>query len=159
MPIDTLTPAAKTQRMRRYLRFLGADHDAAQDLAQEALLAGLHQWSDGNAPLAWLLGTARNLFRKQLRTVGRRRELVDADRLHELWQQHVVDDGESERAALRECLANLPERSRQVIAWRYGEGLPRDDIANRLGLGSEGVKSLLQRVRTALGDCVRRRMS
>lgn len=153
-----MTAIAHGDRVRRYLRFLGCDREAAADLTQEALLAGLQRWPDGSAPIEWLLGTARNLFRRHLRTVGRRRELVDVDRLHELWERHVVDAGEPERAALRECLAGLPQRSRTALQLRYGDGASRAEIARRLGLGVEGVKSLLGRVRAALAECITRRM-
>ncbi|MCA8949924.1 MAG: RNA polymerase sigma factor [Planctomycetes bacterium] len=154
-PVDLASPHV---RLRRYLRFLGADREVAADVAQESLLAALGRWPDGSAPLAWLLATARNLFRRQLRASGRRREIVDADRLHEMWQRHVVDTGEAERLALRECLEALPPRSREALQLRYGESLPREQIAARLGLGVEGVKSLLTRLRAALSECVRRRL-
>lgn len=147
-----------TARVLRYLRFLGAGA-AAEDVAQEALLAGLARWPDGRMQVPWLLATARNLWRRHLRTSGRRRELVDSDRLHELWVAEAGDDGgDGLRAALRACLQQLPERSRGVLELRYGEELERQDIAARLGLGDEGVKSLLARVRAALAECVQRRM-
>lgn len=146
------------RRVRRYLRFLGAGRELADDLAQDALLAALPRWPAGDAPLPWLLATARNLHRAALRAAGRRREIVDADRLHELWERHVGDAGDAMREALRECLRGLPARSRRVLELRYGDELDRAAIAARLGLGEEGTKSLLARVRAAVGDCVRRRM-
>ena len=60
--------------------------------------------------------------------------------------------------ALQKCLRELPERSRTVLRLRYGENLDRKAIAERVGLGAEGVKSLLVRLREQLGLCVRRRM-
>lgn len=145
--------------VRRYLRFLGCRDDELADLAHDAMLAGLARWLADDLPVAWLLATARNLFRKQLRTQRRRRELLDLERLDGLWLEQVSDGtGEAMAAALRECLAGLPERSREVLRLRYGEELEREAIAARVGLSGEGVKSLLTRCREALAACVRRRI-
>lgn len=150
-------PADALRQVVRYLRFLGCPRDSVEDLGQEAMLLGCRRWPAG-APLPWLLVTARNLHRQHLRALGRRREIVDADRLHELWQRHVEDGGDALRAALRSCLQGLPERSRRVLELRYGEDADRGSIAAALGMGEEGVKSLLMRVRAAVGECVRRRL-
>ena len=145
------------QRVRRYLRFLGCPASALDDVAQETLVAGLGEWPTGDAPLPWLLATARNQLRKLLRDQGRRRELADVDRLDAMWQRHVPDAGDARGEALRACLAELPPRSRAVLQLRYGDGLDRAAIGARVGLGVEGVKSLLVRLREALARCIRRR--
>jgi len=157
-PSDQATAADEYgTRVRRYLRFLGCPDDGLDDLSQEVLLAGLKRWPDGNAPLSWLLAIARNQLRKFLRDHGRRRELADVERLDTMWQQHVVDHGDRMRDALRECLAELAPRSRRVLQLRYGEGLDRAAIGARVGLGAEGVKSLLARLRSWLATCIERR--
>ena len=61
------------------------------------------------------------------------------------------------RDSLRACLRALPARSRQVLQLRYGEKLSRAEIGERIGLGDEGVKSLLTRLREALERCIRQR--
>jgi RNA polymerase sigma-70 factor (ECF subfamily) len=161
--LDDAGPAAPLQAatvlVRRYLRFLGCDHDCVDDLAQDTLLAAVAAFGRGRPPLPWLLTTARNCLRMHLRRRGRRREVADLDRLHECWHEQVQDDGgEAQKEALRACLRALPGRARQVVELRYREGLGREAIAARLGIGSEGVKSLLARVRAALGECMRRRL-
>lgn len=151
--------ATATRRVTRYLRFLGCERAAVEDLAQEAMLAAIAAFGGAVPPLPWLLTTARNALRMQLRRRGRSREVADLDRLHELWVEQASDDaGDAQRAALRECLRALPVRSRQAVLLRYGEGLSREQIAHRLGLRLEGVKSLLARVRVLLGECIRRRI-
>jgi len=142
----------------RYLRFLGCPGTAIEDTTQEVLLAGLRRWPRGEAPLPWLFTTARNQLRKALRTQGRRRELADVDRLDSMWHRHVEDHGNAKQAALRECLGQMPPRSRAVLHMRYGESLDRAAIGVRIGLGAEGVKSLLVRLRAGLERCIRQRM-
>ena len=146
-------------RVRRYLRFLGAERHAVDDLAQETMLAAVRTFAAAAVPLPWLLVTARNALRQHLRRIGRSREVADLERLDAAWRQQMGDDGgEARRAALAECLRALSDRARLVLDLRYRDGLSREAIANRAGLGDEGVKTLLARAREALGACIRRRL-
>lgn len=142
-------------KIRRYLRFLGCPTDSVDDLTQETLLAALQRREP--APLPWLLAVARNQLRKALRDRGRKREVSDIDRLDDLWSRHVVDEGDVMRDALRACLERLPARSRDVLELNYSAGLTRAQVGARVGLGPEGVKSLLARLRAALAACIERR--
>jgi RNA polymerase sigma-70 factor, ECF subfamily len=145
-------------RVRRYLRFLGADRDALDDLAQEALLAAFRTFGSQGAPLPWLLTTARNAFAMHLRRSSRSRELADLERLDQAWQQQAGGDGgDAQLEALAACLRSLPARTRSVLMQRYRDGASRAAIAAATGLGEQGVKSLLARARTLLADCIRRR--
>ncbi len=149
----------QASRVRRYLRFLGADRDVVDDLLQEAMLMALRTFGPGGAPLPWLLVTARNARAQHLRRLGRRREVADLDRLDAAWSQQAGDDGgEAQRKALDACLRELPPRTREVLTQRYRDGASREAIAAATGLGDEGVKSLLARTRAALAKCMRRRM-
>ena len=151
--------ASAAGRVARYLLFLGCDRGEIDDVVQETMLAAVTTFAHEVPSLPWLLATARNALRMHLRRRGRRREIADLDRLHRRWVEQARDDGgDAQRAALRDCLQTLPERAREAVMLRYGEGLSRDAIAARLALQPEGVKSLLARTRKALGDCIRRRL-
>jgi DNA-directed RNA polymerase specialized sigma24 family protein len=67
------------------------------------------------------------------------------------------DGGDARVAALRACTAELPPRSQLLLRLCYREALPRAEVAARLGLGVDGLKSLLARVKTILKECVQRR--
>ena len=54
-------------------------------------------------------------------------------------------------------IEQLTGRAREVVRWHYEERHSRRDIGARLGIGEDGVKSLLRRTRSALRDCVGRR--
>ena len=145
--------------VRRYLRFLGAERADLDDLVQEVLLAAVRSFAAVEPTLPWLLVTARNALRQHLRRLGRRHEVADLDRLDAAWATQMGDDaGQSKREALVLCLQSLPERSRRAVLLRYQEGLSREAIAAQTGLGVEGVKSLLERVRAALAGCIERRV-
>lgn len=144
-------------RVWRYLRFLGCAADLADDFAQETLLAALQEFAAQEAPMAWLCATARNRFGMHLRRAGR--EVADLDVLHAQWVEVAEPGGgDAQLRALRRCLDELPTRSRRVLELRYGDGLERAAIAREVGLGAEGVKSLLVRLRGVLAACVQRRV-
>jgi len=152
-------PLLLAARLRRYLRYLGCPADLADDLVQEALLAAVRNFAGKEPPLPWLCTSARHLFGMHLRQKGRRREIADLEHLHDAFvEQAGPDGGDAALAALRLCLQELPERSALAIELAYRQGQDRKAIGRRLGLGSEGVKSLLVRVRAALALCVRRRL-
>ncbi|MGE3175274.1 MAG: RNA polymerase sigma factor [Planctomycetota bacterium] len=155
---DAHVAAAATQ-VRRYLRFLGCSRDALDDLVQETMLAAVRHFEGAAAPQAWLWTTARNGLRQLLRRQGRQREVPALDRLDERWREQIADDGgERQKEALRRCLDALPRHARAAMALRYGDGLSRGEVGRRLGLGDEGAKSLLARVRRSLADCIERRL-
>ena len=65
-----------------------------------------------------------------------------------------ADGGDVYLAQLGQCLERLAERSREALTLHYRERLGRTGIGARLGLGEDGVKSLLRRARAALRDCI-----
>ena len=62
------------------------------------------------------------------------------------------------RVALRECIDRLPERTREILTLRYEQDLSGDTIAIRLGSTVDAIHQTLSRTRSALADCIRRRM-
>jgi RNA polymerase sigma-70 factor (ECF subfamily) len=145
----------------RYLRMLGAPADLAEDVMQDTFLVAMKKLRDERADAAtaaFLRQTARHLFLRRRRDQGRREELLTeiADRW---WQEQAdSDDGERWLAALRACVGTLDGRARDVVDRFYGDGLARDAVAAALGMKETGVKTLLQRVRAALRECIERRL-
>jgi RNA polymerase sigma-70 factor (ECF subfamily) len=142
----------------RYLRFLGATAELADDLTQETFLQLLRAPFDDRGPQAragWLRTVARNLFVKSFRRPPW--ALAEVDQLEASWQGFAGDDaGATTIAQLRDCLQHLDGRARQAIALHYEERRSRTYIGERLGIGEDGVKSLLRRTRAALRQCIER---
>ncbi|MGE3173815.1 MAG: RNA polymerase sigma factor [Planctomycetota bacterium] len=157
--VDPPWVAAATRRLRRYLRCLRCPVDVVDDQVQEALLVAVREHGSVEPPWPWLLTVAKNGWLAQCRR--RRPQLVaEIDALDAGARQELGDDGGDRRVdALRQCVRALPLRQRRALALCYGDGLARDDVAARLGLRPEGLKSLLGRVREVLRRCVRRRTS
>lgn len=143
----------------RYVRFLGASAELADDLVQEAFLQLLrapfversHRETAG-----WLRRVARNLFVRSFRRPPF--ELVDLDAIEATWERFARDDGGDEALAhLRRCLDGLPGRAREAVRLHYEERRSRQAIGSQLGMTEDGVKSLLRRARAALRACVQRK--
>lgn len=167
-PIPTLPQAGLAsfaERHRRalwrYLRVLGADASLADDLAQESFVVALRREgfdaSDPAAVFVFLRTTARHLWLKSQHRRGDEPAVLEADAV---WNDTCGDgdgDGEGYLAALRECMKQLPPRSRELLQATYGEAAGRAATATRFALSADGVKSALRRLRTFLHDCITRR--
>ena len=151
----------------RHLRMHGASAAEADDLAQEAFVVALQKGvllqgvqSAPAATAAFLRTTARFLFLRH-RKAGRRGARL-ADAVDELWARDCGrDDGDALIALLRGCVGELAGRARTVVELGYGLGdrdpQGRAAIARELGMQENGVKTLLQRVRQQLRECIERR--
>lgn len=150
----------------RYVRYLGASPDVAEDVAQETFLAvlgtdALPAEAGSRRLAAWLRGVARNLFLMHCRRVRTRRETsLDLELAERVWREDVLHGGDGFDAveALRRCLESLPVRQREAVERRYVRREGRQAMAAALGLSADGVKSMLRRIRAALGRCVQRRL-
>jgi RNA polymerase sigma-70 factor (ECF subfamily) len=98
-------------------------------------------------------------YRKQ-----NRRPLPLPDEVLELVDEHFEnidtqpgDTWDDKVAALHECLEALPENHRAVVQGRYLEDEPAKSVAERLGISLEACKKRLQRARTMLADCLKRK--
>ncbi len=152
----------------RFLRFLGARGELADELTQEvfvAWLAGPPRCVDEDALAAWLRGIARNVLREAVRQRARSeaRELPlldeEATFVETQWRRLESDGrGDLRREALRTCLDSLDGRARRALELHYGEHLGRERTGAMLGIAPEGVKTLLRRTRALLRACIERRM-
>ncbi len=151
----------------RYVRHLGAERSAAQDLVQESFLrafktAAVPDLGQTAAWRAWLRTTARNLMlaehRRGVKVIASSEQMLElADAA---WVDVIGDrDGEEHLAALRECLDSLPARQREAIDQRYRRNASRSAMASELNLSEDGVKMLLRRVREALAKCVESKLN
>ena len=161
-PDDTRLFAEHVQRhesaLRAYLlsRYSTVpDHD---DLVQESYLRLLRaQWRLRLATAkAFLFATASNLAIDQFRRSSVARH-VPLDAVDDLPAGETFPDAaerldrRQRQEVLAEAVANLPPRCCEVVLLRYRDGLPCKEIARRLGVSTETVKSHL---RKGVGDCI-----
>ena len=170
MDRDTLTMLVTEHQtsIYRYLRYLGA-RGAAEDLTQDTFLAAFKSASPPdmtNAPLraAWLRGISRNCLLAHWRRGRADPVRVDSEYLRQaedVWSaQFAGASGEGDYVeALRKCVETLDDRDRRMLDLRYAGGKSRSEMADLCRMSEDGIKSLLRRIRSRLGRCVRRRLA
>jgi RNA polymerase sigma-70 factor (ECF subfamily) len=116
---------------------------AAEDLLAETWLVAarrVHEFSgDTDAFAGWLFGIGRRLAANNRRRFGRRR--TEPTGLHVA--EAVVDGHElsvTDRAWVRETLAHLPRRERDVVSCLDVVGLSIADTAVALGMSENAVR-------------------
>lgn len=159
----------------RYLRYMGATADVAEDVAQETFLAA---YKSSSVPLddaqveagrcaAWLRGVARNQLLMYFRKA--RSNPVSSDptvleqalqQADEVWHAELLrnSDGFDYHDALQNCMAHLQGTQKKLLDMFYGEEYSRAQIAEALNMSEDGVKSFLRRVRSALRKCVQQKL-
>ena len=147
----------------RYLRYLGCDPALADDLTQDTFLsvhARPFEIRSAAMTRGYLRRVARNLLAKQRRRTRRAPRCVDLIEAERVWaEQGESTQGEDYRHALGRCLAGLGDRPRRALDLTYTQGLPRREVAARLRMQDQGVKTLLHRVKAKLRACIERRMA
>ena len=141
------------------------------DLTQETFLRAYAHIATFNPQLGkfstWLYQIARNVVRTHLTKNQRRpqtQELPDdrslEERLPDLSRDVDPESGilraEAE-SEVRAALAELPERTRTVLALRYFDNLDYQAIASAMGLSLGNVKTLIHRGKIALAKRLQER--
>lgn len=140
-------------RLFRFLDRISGDPAQAQDLAQEAFIRLYRRGELPEAPEAWLISVALNLFRNSRASVRRHHELLTPDRgarIHsdpETAPDSALEQRDT-RQAVRAALEGLSERDREMLLL-FAEGFSYRDIAAVLGLNEASVGTLLARARRA----------
>lgn len=167
--------AALVDRYKRGIaNFIGASvHSASDvaDLSQETFLRSYAHLGTFNPQLGkfstWVYQIARNVLRTHLAKSARRvatQEFPEGQSLENALPDHSTEAdpaggilrAEAERE-LRAALAELPERTRTVLALRYFDNMEYHTIASTLGLSLGNVKTLIHRGKIALAKRVRER--
>ena len=131
--------------------------DAVQDTFV-ALARSRHQFRGDANISTWLFTTVRNACRQLLRPVARRRqnlgEQVDSSALDTVSSDDLGPEDRAIRNALvasvRDALAQLEPRDREILVLRDLDGLSGAATAAQLGISLAAMKSRLVRARAAL---------
>lgn len=139
------------------------DRLEAEDATHEAMLRAQRSWSsvrDPAAAAAWLDRIVVNECRDRLRRRRVARAIASSEQDRPTAARPAEDVATTERAALKEALAELAPDHRLVVVLRYLLDLTVDDIAARTGAAPGTVKSrlhhALRQLRAAYDAAARR---
>jgi len=135
------------------------DAQAAEDLFQNVALKSVTKnvsFEHEGALLSWAMVSIKReaidwLRKRRPETLGLEPEVLDL--ISEEWSAHPQPEG-GRMEALRDCLASVPEKSRQLLHLRYFDGHSCDEVAKQVGASVDAVYQRLSRLHRALKECV-----
>jgi RNA polymerase sigma-70 factor (ECF subfamily) len=147
-------------RLKSFFLRMGVTAGAAEDLAQDTMLAVWNKAAQFDASRAsastWIFTIARNLRIDAIRR-ERHPEIDPAELAPD--EERPADDGmvrDQDDARVRHAMSGLPKEQMQVIELSFFADKPHSQIAKELGLPLGTVKSRLRlamaRIRAALGE-------
>jgi RNA polymerase sigma-70 factor (ECF subfamily) len=127
----------------RFVMFLGADPDTAEDAAQTAFTRAFPVWRTIQFPRAWLRKAAQNEYFMHCRATSRETSLdaapERADRPAGISAALALEQQAHTRQFLTAGIACLPPKQRQVMAWTW-DGFSDAEIAVQLGDSEAAVR-------------------
>ena len=143
------------------------ERQAVDEVLQEVSLAAIRQQTpleDRSKVAPWLYRTAVTQSLLYRRKAGRQRKL--SDRYAETTQPTEVDTrqidplgwllADERRQLVRQALARLPRRDREILLLKYTEDWSYRQLAEHLGISESAVQARLHRARKRMRDLMER---
>jgi len=152
--------------VRKELRIFLSAHASSIDMIEEVLQSTLVVCYENIAKyelrgtfLCWIKGISRNLLLKELkarsRYVAPDEDVLDRIVIQSALVSAQAQDREEARVErLRDCLASLPDESRNLIQQRYFNRLSVRDLARVMNRTETWTAVTLFRIRDILRDCM-----
>jgi RNA polymerase sigma factor (sigma-70 family) len=144
-------PEPLIRRVYSYVSYRLGDGADAQDVTSEVFERALRyraSFDDSRGtPLQWLFGIARRCVQDALASRGSTDPAAETD---DRPSPEDVGGEAIERLALGDAIARLDERSRDLLALRYGADLTARQIGELTGMKTHAVEVALQRVLSRL---------
>lgn len=154
--------------LRAWLATQSAPGVDVDDVAQRSFIAAytrLDDYASGTNFGAWLFTIAR--YQLKTETTRIRRVADYQNRYAPDLLQQELDRRDSSLPAvqaerlecLKKCLEQMESRLRRYITWRYDEGIPLEEMAERSDRSIAAVKKQLWQLRRRLHECVESRLA
>lgn len=141
----------------RYIVLRVSDHQTAEDLTSEVFTRLLHALQDKTAPTntirGWLFSVASRAVKDYYRGYYRQ-EKTNVDHLapdEPVAPERILEQKISQEALLA-AVTDLTEDQQEVIALRFGYGMPIQEVADTVGKSLGSVKMLQARAIAALSQ-------
>jgi len=140
---------AKVYNYVRYCVKLPAEADDVTGKVFEAALEKLGTYDAARGPVqVWLFGIARNAVLDWHRTRKHRGEVFLDDIPERAGTEPRIEavlEKKEESGRLLEAMAELDDRSRDIVALKFSSGMTNRDIAQMTGLGESNVGLIIYR--------------
>jgi len=145
----------------RYALYRTGSRETAEDIAAEVLARLLEGLRAGTGPTTtlsgWLFGVAARVVNDHFRRAYR----APTVELDDAWPDHQATPtsltvAALEREQLRQALLTLTEEQQHVIALRFGQDVPIQQVARMMGKTEGAVKQLQSRAVAALARQMKR---
>lgn len=146
-----------------YLYSMIRDRSRAEDVLQQVALTlteKFDQFDPEQSFTGWALGIARNKTLQYFEATRADRHRFGDDLVVQMAETHerLAGEGSAHAAALDDCMAKLPEQSLALLKRRYIQNVKPGKIADMIGVSANSVRISLHRIRTALRQCIERRV-
>ncbi len=146
-----------------YISAVVPDFQEAEDLLQDVAVILLRKFPeyDPQRPfVAWAIGVAKREVLMARRHHARSFLSYQADLLERIGEayEELAPEFEDRSHALRECLRRVKGRAGELLRLRYEESLKPNAIATQVGIAVVAVRVMLSRTRTALRECIERKL-
>lgn len=139
-------PQPLIRQLYAYVAYVLGDGPDAEDVTSEAFERALRYRASFDpakgTPIAWLIGIARRCTGPYL---AARRELAAPEAIDEAAWPGDIAELSVTKLAVREAVAALPERDRELVALRFGADLTCRQIGELLGLKTNAVEVAIHR--------------
>ena len=145
--------------IRGYIRgSIGSYHDS-DDVMQKTnivLCKKEDQWNRDVPFLQWAFSVAKYEVLAFYRDKAREKVVFNDEVLELVMQDsaELAPELSDRNLALRQCLGKLSDEHKLLLSSKYSARLSIDAIASKMNRSSNGVRSLLKRVRAQLRECV-----
>lgn len=150
-------------QLRAFVRSLLPTWDDVDEVMQETSLVLWRKWDDFDPEtnfMKWGCVVARFEVLKHRRRKARDRHVFEADLIERLAEEGAEEVAalDAQRAALERCLARLPVNQRRLVMAAYAPGTTIAETAAQAGKSATAFYKMLNRIRTALLQCVENSM-
>ena len=142
-------------KIYRYISFRVNDLDTVEDLTSEVFTRFLRALRDKHAPQntirGWLFGAASNVVKEHYRKQSRAKHVsLNESLTNGSASLDVYVDQALSKEQLHRAMKDLTEEQQQVLALRFGYGMPIREVAETLNKSVGSVKMLQARAIAAL---------
>ena len=147
--------------LRTFIRMQGIEADAVDDIAQETYITAFERigkFARDTYFLAWVKRIAINIISNERRKQAGRSRIMNTVIVNSLAIETAPDKDtvslDEMRNALRDCIKELPPKSRDMIGRRYSGGQNSTNLAEYFDMSSVAVRKALMKIRNGLQNCI-----